>query len=313
MDVNNNNFFKIIDELCNEKNINQKKLSFGWIRELKKENKVRNIVRYTFDLNTAAFFNIACDKYATYEVLSNNNIPMIPHMMVFNPKTKANYVDENILKKIDEVFKKYNEKIVIKANNSSQGKDVFYCHNHKEIKNIIEKLFNEGNDSVSVCPYLDIEYEYRTIFLDGNIEFVYKKQKPYVLGNGINTVNELIQKLPNHKFNYAFYEDLDLGYIPKENEIVEISWKHNLSSGAIPLLIDKDDKYIKQVEEIAKNAGNTINAEFASIDISQTKQGEILVMEVNASVCMNKFSEIIPGGYEIAKKIYGKAIDKMFK
>jgi ribosomal protein S6--L-glutamate ligase len=295
MDISNNNFLKIIDELCEEKNITQKKMSFGWIRELKKDDKVRNIVRYTFDLNTAAFFNIACDKYATYEVLSNNNIPMIPHFMVFNPKTRTNYIDENILQKIDEVFEKYNKKIVIKANNSSQGKDVFYCHNHEEIKNIIRNLFDEGSDSVSICPYLDIEYEYRTIFLDGNIEFVYKKQKPFIVGNGKNTVKELIEKLPKHNVNYAFYENLDFGYIPEENEVIEFSWKHNLSSGALPLLIDKDDKYINQVKEIAKNAGNVMNAKFASIDISQTKQGEILVMEVNASVCMNKFSEIILG------------------
>lgn len=31
-------FFKIIDELCKEKNIEQKLLSYGWIRELFKSN-----------------------------------------------------------------------------------------------------------------------------------------------------------------------------------------------------------------------------------------------------------------------------------
>ena len=36
-------------------------------------------------------------------------------------------------------------------------------------------------------------------------------------------------------------------------------------------------------------------------------------MEVNGSVCMNKFTEIIPNGYNIAKEIYSKAIDKMFE
>ena len=36
-------------------------------------------------------------------------------------------------------------------------------------------------------------------------------------------------------------------------------------------------------------------------------------MEINASVCMNKFSEMIPNGYEISKGIYSRAIDKMFE
>ena len=33
------NTYKIINEICEEKSINQKLLSYGWIRELKKENK----------------------------------------------------------------------------------------------------------------------------------------------------------------------------------------------------------------------------------------------------------------------------------
>ena len=52
---------------------------------------------------------------------------------------------------------------------------------------------------------------------------------------------------------------------------------------------------------------------FASVDIAVTKNKEIFVMEINGSVCMNKFTEIIPDGYKIAKSIYSKAIDKMFE
>ncbi len=116
------NFFKIIDELCEEKNIQQSILSFGWIRELKKENRIRNIIRYTFDLNTAAFFNIAGDKYATYEVLKKNGVPTIEHLMVFNPKTRSNYIDKEIFEKISKAFEKYEHKVVIKANDSSRRK-----------------------------------------------------------------------------------------------------------------------------------------------------------------------------------------------
>ena len=56
-----------------------------------------------------------------------------------------------------------------------------------------------------------------------------------------------------------------------------------------------------------------MNINFASIDIALTEDKKIFVMEVNGSVCMNKFSEIIPNGYNIAKEIYKKAIRKMFE
>ena len=36
-------------------------------------------------------------------------------------------------------------------------------------------------------------------------------------------------------------------------------------------------------------------------------------MEINSSVCMNKFSKIVLNGYDISKNIYEKAINKMFE
>ena len=36
-------------------------------------------------------------------------------------------------------------------------------------------------------------------------------------------------------------------------------------------------------------------------------------MEVNSEVVISKFCESIPNGYEIAKQIYGKVMDKMFE
>ena len=52
---------------------------------------------------------------------------------------------------------------------------------------------------------------------------------------------------------------------------------------------------------------------FASIDISRTKEDKLYVMEVNSSVTIRKFCELVPGGYKIGKEIYGKVMDKMFE
>ncbi len=72
-------FYVILDEICKEKNIKQELLSYGWIRKLEKENKIHYLMRYEFDLNSSISHNIAGDKYATYEVLSDKGIPTIPH------------------------------------------------------------------------------------------------------------------------------------------------------------------------------------------------------------------------------------------
>ena len=63
--------------------------------------------------------------------------------------------------------------------------------------------------------------------------------------------------------------------------------------------------------EIAKGAGKAVNAKFVTIDISKARDGRLFVMEINGNVCMSKFAEYFPDGYEITKSIYEKAIDLM--
>lgn len=305
-------FYKILDEICKEKNINQKLLSYGWIRELNKENKKHYIMRYQFDLNSAISYNIAGDKFATYEVLKSNNVPTIEHRMIFNPKTRSMYYKNKFIESAKELLIKNNNKVVIKANDSCEGKDVYFCSTEKEIEEIVEKLFKENNDTLSACPYMDIDFEYRAIYLAGEILYIYKKRKAYVVGDGIKNINKLIQEKYSDT-QIDLIRDLDLNYIPKQGREVTICWKHNLYNGAEPIIIDENDEFIKEVRKIAIDAGNAINIKFATIDVAVTSDKKILVMEVNGSVCMNKFSEIIPNGYEIAKNLYAKAVDKMFE
>lgn len=306
-------FFKIMDEICEEKNIKQEIISYGWITELKKENVSKYIIGYQFDLNSAIAYNIAGDKFATFEVLKSNNIPTIEHRMIFNPQTRSKYYKNKFLNEAKELLKQNNNKLVIKANDSCKGKDVHFCSTEEEIENTVQKLFEGNNDTLSACPYVDISYEYRAIYLCGEILYIYKKKKPYVIGNGKNTIKELIEeKFPND-MKIDMCRGLDLSKIPDDREEVTISWKHNLSSGAEPIIIDDNDEFVGKVKEVAKKAGDALNIKFASVDVVVTENKEVLVMEINGSVCMNKFAEIIPNGYEIAKSIYSKAIDKMFE
>lgn len=305
-------FFKIIDELCQEKEITQKYLSYGWIRELKKDGKSHYVMRYQFDLNSAISFNIASDKFATYEVLKSNKVPTIEHYMIFNPETRSHYYEKKFINQAKELLKKSDNKIVIKANNSCQGKDVYYCSTEEEIEKIVNQLFLEKNDTLSACPFLNIEFEYRVVYLCEEILFIYKKRKPFVVGDGKSTLQELINLKKVLYPNVTLIKDLDLNYIPKFGEEITVSWKHNLSGGAMPILLENDE-YEEKVKKVATLAGKALNIKFATIDVAVTDKKEVLVMEVNSSVCMNKFAEIVPGGYDIAKNIYSKAIDKMFE
>lgn len=309
----NKPFFKILDELCEEKGIKQEKISFGWIRKLTKNNESHSLVRYEFDLNSAVSYEIAKDKYATYAMLKNNSVPIIEHNVVFNPVSRSEYFDENFRLILELNLRKYG-KLVIKANDSCKGKDVYVFENVLDGIAIIEKLFKEGNPLVDICPYIDIKYEYRAVYLDGEIIYLYKKQKPSVIGDGVKTLEELIkEKEETVEMPIEIIPDLNLKYVPKENEQIIISWKHNLSSGAEAIKVDSSDENYDKIIELAVKAGKSIGIRFASVDVVlENETDELMIMEINGSVCMNKFSETVENGYEIAKEIYSKALDKMF-
>jgi len=296
---------QIIEQLCDEKGIERTNISYDWITILKKDNIQRVMVNYNFDLNNAISQNLANDKYSTYSMLDFYKIPVVKHEILFNPKIMPEYnFGNNILEN--------DNKVVIKANDSSQGKDVYISSNKEEKKKIVNKLFHEGKEAVCICPYLDIEYEYRAFFLDGEIIYIYKKEKPFVIGDGKLSVEELIKKQSN--YCYEINSEIDLKYIPNQQEKIIIGWKHNLSNGAIPIVIDEQDLYYNEVKEIARKAGNALNLKFASVDLSLTSDKKLMVLEINASnIGISKFCEMVPNGVEIGKEIFSKVLDKIFK
>ena len=309
-------FHTIIKEICAEKGITCTKLSYDWILELKKDNKIRHIVGNRFDLNQSGADRLACDKYATYEVLKSNDVPIIEHKMVFNPNSRSKYIPENgIWSDIIDYFNKNNGQLVVKPNEGCEGQGVYLCKSLKELETAIHKLFMK-NGSISICPYYDIDTEYRTFYLKGECYLIYGKTKPFVLGDGVHTVGELItlenMYLPDNSVVADNLSNINLEYIPAKDEKFFISWKHNLSGGATPQIVT-DEVLKERISNLVLQAAHASNIDFATIDVIETKGKEMYVMEINSGVCMTKFIDHVPEGRDIAKKIYSKAIDKMFE
>lgn len=187
------------------------------------------------------------------------------------------------------------------------------CSNIEQTNEAIESLFKDGENSISICPYYDIETEYRAFYLDGKILLIYGKQKPYVIGDGKKDLRKLIseENLPDNYMVKENIENLNLSYIPQQGEKIEICWKHNLSSGAKPKVLEKGKLYDK-IEKLAIEAGKAINIRFATIDIIQTTNKRLYVIEINSGVCTTKFSQLTDGGYEKSKDIYRKALNTIF-
>lgn len=68
-----------------------------------------------------------------------------------------------------------------------------------------------------------------------------------------------------------------------------------------------------QIQDIVKKAAKVLNIRFASIDVIQTKTGELYLLEINSGVFMKNFMNVAKDGKKIVKQIYSKAIEKMFE
>lgn len=264
-----NNLKNLVIEICNEKNIKYTFLSKDWIIKLERDGKSAYIVGIRFSINSVTASSIAADKYATFEVLKEANLPIIEHKMIFNKKYRVGYESDLKSKREISIYinAQENKKVVVKANEGSCGNNVYLCKSVLEVNKCLKKIFKH-KETASICPFYDIDTEYRVICLDYEPKLIYGK-KP-----------------------------------------TDGMWKHNLSQGASVINVE-DDELKKKLTDIAIKATKAIGIRFASVDIIRLKTGELLIIEVNSGVTINKYIDFVKNGKEEAKAIYGEAIEKM--
>ena len=161
---------------------------------------------------------------------------------------------------------------------------------------------------MSLCPYYDIENEYRAIVVNGKTELLYKKTKPVVIGDGKSTIRKLLINFNSEYFEEnKILEDEVYSCILPENDVFEFDWRFNLAKGS-KASFDISEVLKNDIECLAEEISRKIGLGFGSIDIIKTTDNKLFVMEINSGVMMENFIKQVPNGYEIAKNIYKKVI-----
>ena len=294
-------FNKIIKQICQERSIQYEELSDDWIIKLTKENRNKFIVGYKFDLNNQATSEICNDKFALYAVLKSEEIPVIEYNILF----------KNEEDKLEKYFYEYNQNVVLKPNNGTCGNNVLHICEYDKLKNEYNKLISKCY-SVDICPFYEIESEYRVIYLPTK-QHIYKKVKPIITGDGVHSVKELLIEFNSEYFGderNLKNENISVDYIPKFGEKIEYEWRFNLSRGAKIADVDDEEKNI--LMNMINNIIKVIDLKFVSIDIVKLTNNQYMVMEINSGVMMENLVKLQDDGIQIAKSVYGEAIDLMF-
>lgn len=306
---------KVLQELSVEIGFEVQFLSESWITVIKKGSSIHYIYGYEWGLNSSTAQLIAKDKEAAYEILSQNHINAIEHKLFFNYGLQAKYMGQKgcwneIMKYAQEHKSDDKYTIVCKPNKGTGGNDVNRISDQWELESTIQKMFSKYRD-LCLCPFYKIENEYRGIFLDGETLLLYRKERPYVVGNGKDTLAELvIHKYKKQGLSYLIDLNEELEQVVPQNEKKFISWKHNLGNGAKGIIVE-DEKLRKELAEFMKRVADALGIRFASIDIAVVS-GVCYVMEVNSGIMIENFAVQEPDAgydyYEITKNIYRKAV-----
>lgn len=306
------NLLKIVKEVCSDNNIEINLLSQDWIIELKKDRECRYIFGYNFEINSSTAQMIAQDKCAAFAVLNKKNIPVVEHFLFMSPTIHKYFDGKGNWSKIVSFFNE-NNKIVCKPTKGTGGNNVFVIDNLIDLEIIVHRLLSQ-NRSISLSPFYQIDNEYRIIVLDNEPLVIYSKSIPFIIGDGISTTYDLIcAKFKEEEVNSLLTKstNINLQRVLKKDEKFDFHWKHNLGIIAKPHLIE-DNLLREKLSKIAIAACNAINIRFASVDIVSV-EGKLMVLEINSGVMGESFSRSSEKAYNLTKKIYQKAIFRMFE
>lgn len=303
-------YLEIINEICKKHSISITSFENTSVLRLSYQKEQHFIWSRRFDLNSAIASRLADNKYETSIVLQSCNIPVVECYKLSRIGTEEyeNDPDSNlcVCRKLLEQY----GTIVIKPNNSYEGKNVYRCSTMKEAEKALQSIYS-SNKFIVATPYINAVNEYRTFFLNGTILLIYKKNLPHIIADGKSTLMELLvgQSYNFEMINHQLYKELNL--IPPVGQKIILNWKFNLTQGASCQIIEKSDLYSKLCNLAIKSA-NAIGISFATIDIIEEENGNLSVLEINSGVAMDQFIQQVPSGKNIATNIYEKAILSMF-
>jgi glutathione synthase/RimK-type ligase-like ATP-grasp enzyme len=306
-------FVEAIKRYCADHGIAVDVRSQGWLVIMQHGTRRHLAFGYDVGLNSAVAHRIANDKAATAEVLEFYGVPCIPHTLFSNP-TLSEYVPQlQSWEAMLRLLKKNPKGLVVKPNEGTSGDSVFKVLDEPNLELAAHQIFS-SNSSVAISPYVEIEDEVRVVLIDDVPAVVYSKARPFIVGDGKHSLLELALAVTPVDQRSAvlpgLFDDLDkadLDAILPPGRRRVLNWRHNLDSGAQPVVLAQG-KIREACVPIAIEAAKAIGIRFGSIDVVQVN-GRWQILEINSGVMMEALSELHP---DLVYATYSAALDKVF-
>jgi glutathione synthase/RimK-type ligase-like ATP-grasp enzyme len=306
-------FVDAVTRYCLSRRITAEVRSDGWLIVMRRGERRHLAFAYDIGLNSATANRIADDKAATADVLQYFGVPCIPHTLFLGLKLAAHAPAAGSWETMLRLLAETPEGLVVKPNEGTSGDGVFRVTNKAALELAAGRIL-AAYPSLAISPYVEIEDEVRVVLVDELPVVVYSKERPFVTGDGRHSLLELaLAATPAERLStvlHGLFAELgraELDAIIPAGERRILNWRHNLDSGALPVLLREGEDRSACIE-IAIKAARAIGIRFGSIDVVRI-DGGWRILEINAGVKMEALSRSHP---ELVYAAYEAALDKVF-
>ena len=282
--------------------------------------KYSKIIQATMGNDTSAIaVSIAQDKLLTKQILSMHCLPVASGMKV------TSRIDA-IASAMDIGYP-----VVLKPEFGNQGKGVIVNIKHeKQLSDAYELLVKDYKDIIIEKCISGRDYRVCSIY--GDIVAVSERIPPYIIGDGISTIEKLIQntnedprrgeghekeltkiKIDDRLIEYLKQKEYSLSIVLPEKEKLYLKDNANLSTGGFAL--DCTDLICEENIEICKRAASAIGLDICGIDlicedISKPLTEGGVIIEINAAPGIRMHHNPCIGA---SRNVAGHIVDKLFK
>jgi len=282
--------------------------------------KYSNIIQATLGNNTRAIaVDIAQDKLLTKEILKSQCVPVASGTRVVNKEDAISFAED------------IGYPVVLKPQFGNQGKGVIAnIKDESELSNVYELLIKDYKDII-IEKHIGGR-DYRVCCVYGDIIAVSERIPPYVLGDGISSIEMLIQnlngdprrgeghereltkiKIDDTLKEYLKHKEYSLDTILPKKEKLNLKDNANLSTGGFA--IDCTELISDENIEICKRAASAIGLDICGIDVrcedisKPINEGGVII-EVNAAPGIRMHHNPCIGA---KRNVAGYIVDKLFE
>ncbi|NOJ39881.1 hypothetical protein [Bradyrhizobium australiense] len=219
--------------------------------------------------NNATASTLASDKHFASKILRDAGVPALGGEYFFlHDRHRAHRPAGHERSDAIACFNELGRAAFVKPLTGSRGDFAQPVHGEPELVRYLDDVMKHY-DAVLIQPIVD-GIEYRVFLLDDDVLYCARKYPPFVTGDGVRTVRELLaahnDALRTRGLSPASLptNDPSLDAVPAKSERREIPGRTNLSAGGTMVLVDAPSE---DTIALARRAARAIGLRVAAIDM----------------------------------------------